>query len=397
VYWLSYGCLKSTQTFGHFCGCILKITNRPIFLHLATLFSLYFTTLLRSLLAHSLPILTIMRPLSADIRDRILAHIDHGLSDRKVAAVVGVSRSSVQKIRKQHRSNVCAANRGRPASLSVQNKRHLVRLVTSGKLDTAVSANHQLQADLGVFVSDDTVRRMLMEAGLAASAKVAKPMLSRKNVAARLAFAKRHQHWTVEDWERVIWSDETKINRFSSDGRSWCWVRDVENQERRTIKQTVKHGGGSLMIWGCMTVHGPGFMCKLEGTMVKETYKSILQDELARTIDHYGMDPQRVIFQHDNDPKHTARIVHEWLNEQLFDVLIWPDQSPDLNPIEHLWAWMKIRLNQYERAPTGMVDLWDRVQDVWNGFGADECRRLIHTMPQRVEAVLQAKGWWTRF
>ena len=60
------------------------------------------------------------------------------------------------------------------------------------------------------------------------------------------------------------------------------------------------------MIWGCMTAHGPGFMCKLEGTMVKETYKSVLQDELARTIDYYGLDPQRVIFQHDNDLKHTV-------------------------------------------------------------------------------------------
>ena len=138
-------------------------------------------------------------------------------------------------------------------------------------------------------------------------------------------------------------------------------------------------------------------MCKLEGTMVKETYQGILEDELMQTIDYYGMDPKKIIFQHDNDPKHKSKLVQNWLSEQEFDVLIWPAQSPDLNPIEHLWAWLKIRLNQYERAPSGMIELWERVQEEWNKFGVNECRRLIETMPSRVEAVLASKGMWTDY
>ena len=75
----------------------------------------------------------------------------------------------------------------------------------------------------------------------------------------------------------------------------------------------------------------------------------------------------------------------------------WPAQSPDLNPIEHLWAWLKIRLNQYEKPPNGMIELWERIQDVWSEFGADECCKLIHSMPKRIEAVLAAKGYWTDY
>jgi transposase len=383
--------------FGHFCRRFTKITKTIISRDPAALSSFYFVTFFTPTFYLFLQIFLTMKPISAELRDRVLAHIDNGLSDRKVATIVGISRSSVQNIRQQYRSNTPTAKDGRPLRLSSQDKRFLVRAVTSGELDTAVKANKKLRTELSVSVSDRTVCRVLVEAGLKSSPKVEKPLLSRKNIKARLEFAKRHQHWTAADWERVIWSDETKINRFNSDGRSWCWIRDVDGLEPRTVKKTVKHGGGSIMIWGCMTVHGPGFMCKLDSTMDRHVYKDILEEELAATIEYYDMDPSKVIFQHDNDPKHTAKSVREWLEEQQFEVLTWPAQSPDLNPIEHLWAWLKIRLNQYERAPTGMLELWDRVQDVWNGFGTEECVKLIHTMPKRIEAVLKSKGYWTDY
>src|SRR5262249_50686011 len=158
----------------------------------------------------------------------------------------------------------------------------------------------------------------------------AKPKLSAKNIKARFDFARHHRHWTVEDWKRVIWSGETKINRFCSDGRSWCWARDGKSRRPRHVKQTVKRGGGSLMICGCMTAHGPGFIGKIEGTMDRHLYKKILEEDLYKTIEEYEMDATRVIFQHDNDPKHKAKSVQEWLSEQPFEVLEWPPQSPDL-------------------------------------------------------------------
>jgi hypothetical protein len=129
--------------------------------------------------------------------------------------------------------NVC------PEKLSPQDKRACVRAVTSGRLDTATAAAKQLREETSVEVSDFTVRRALREAGLMAQEKEAKPKLSAKNIKARLDFARRHRYWTVEDWKRVIWSDETKVNRFSSDGRSWCWARDGEGRQPRHVKQTL--------------------------------------------------------------------------------------------------------------------------------------------------------------
>ena len=108
-------------------------------------------------------------------------------------------------------------------------------------------------------------------------------------------------------------------------------------------------------------------------------------------------DPSKYIFQHDNDPKHRAKSIQDWIANQHFEVLEWPPQSPDLNPIEHIWCHLKRRLNSYDSAPKGILALWERVETEWNKIGSDLCVYLIESMHRRVEAVLRAKGGWTKY
>jgi hypothetical protein len=82
------------------------------------------------------------------------------------------------------------------------------------------------------------------------------------------------------------------------------------------------------MIWSCMTAYGPRCMRQIKGIMDQHMYKSIHEDQLFKTIENYGLDAEKISFQHDNDPKHKARSVHEWLNGQPFEVLKWPPQPP---------------------------------------------------------------------
>ncbi|KAG1440110.1 hypothetical protein G6F55_013577 [Rhizopus delemar] len=76
----------------------------------------------------------------------------------------------------------------------------------------------------------------------------------------RLQWAKSHQHWTVDDWKRVIFSDETKVNRFASDGKAYAWKLPHEELNLRHVQQTVKHGGGNIMVWSCLTWEGVGWI-----------------------------------------------------------------------------------------------------------------------------------------
>ncbi len=222
--------------------------------------------------------------------------------------------------------------------------------------------------------------------------KKKKPRLAPRHMKQRLEFALRHQHWTEADWKQVVWSDETKINCLGSDGCKWVWRKPKERLSRHDVKGTVKFGGGSLMMWGCMTAQGAGYACCIDGNMDAQTYAHILDTELLQTMEYYGLDEQTIIFQQDNDPKHTSKRATDWFTTQGIQLLKWPAQSADLNPIEHLWFYLKRKLAAYETEPNGILELWDRVDTEWNKIPPQVCNNLMESMPKHIRAVLKSKG-----
>lgn len=338
-----------------------------------------------------------MKPTSNDKENVTIHLLEQGLSVRNVATRAGISPATVCRIKKRLLPDHNGASAGRPSLLSPTDKRKILRDITSGNHDNAAQISRRFATDNNTTVCAETIRRVLKENGLHAAPKVKKPLLSQRHRQARLDFARRHQHWTLADWHKVIWSDETKINRFGSDGRVWCWKHTGEILSNRTTQATVKHGGGSLMVWGCMTAHGIGYMTKIEGNLDAELYCNILRDELMQTLKYYDLRADDIIFQQDNDPKHTSKKAKECFQELGLTVLEWPAQSPDLNPIEHLWDHLKRKLAAQPTQPTGMLDLWQRVEEEWEAIGQDVVINLIDSMPRRVEAVLKAKGGPTKY
>ena len=151
------------------------------------------------------------------------------------------------------------------------------------------------------------------------------------------------------------------------------------------------------MMWGCMLWDGVGYSCKIDGRMDGELYTKILEDELQRSLTYYGKNPSSIIFQQDNDPKHKSKLATTWLQNHGFQVLSWPAQSPDLNPIEHLWTHLKRRVADYEVPPKGILELWDRVQEIWDNMGPEVSQNVIESMPRRIKAVLKTKGGYNKY
>ena len=116
---------------------------------------------------------------------------------------------------------------------------------------------------------------------------------------------------------KMIWSDETKIELFGLNVNGHVW------RKPGTIP-TVKHGGGSIMLWGCFSVAETGRLVRIEGKMDGGKYREILDKNLPQSTQDLRLG-QRFTFQQDNDPKHTAKTTQEWLLDKSLNVFEWPN------------------------------------------------------------------------
>src|SRR5215216_1071098 len=333
-------------------------------------------------------------------RAQILLSLQNGYTTREVAKAQKIAPSTVSRIRKrwlETHSLEDLARTGRPPIVNEPTQRRIVNLITSRRCSSAVEVRNQLQEKENLDFSTPTIRRVLRNNGLVARVKRKMPYLSKKHKKSRYNFAKKYENWTVEDWSKVIWSDESKFKIFGSDGKQYYWKRPGEPIKDHYIQPTVKFGSGSVMIWGCFTSRGVGGYCKIDGIMNANLYQQILHEDLMGTIRAHDFTVKDIIFQHDGDPKHRANSTKQWLKRNKVTVLDWPPQSPDLNPIEHLWNEVDRRLRHLPGQISSKDDLWNKIQQVWKEFDVETCTNLIRSMPERIHDVIKARGGYTRW
>ena len=136
----------------------------------------------------------------------------------------------------------------------------------------------------------------------------------------RLQFAKEYRHEPQKFWNKVVWTDETKINLDQSDEKDKVWRKKGSAHDSHT-SSSVKHGGRSVMAWACMATSGVGSLICID---------VVTHDGNSRIL--IG---RNFIMQQDNDPKYIGNKTKDFIWEKKCKVLDWSSQSPDLNSIEH--------------------------------------------------------------
>ena len=258
------------------------------------------------------------------------------------------------------------------------------------------SSSTKIQAQLPQceVVSKRTIRRRLFDHGLKARRPAKKPLLTRKNIKDRVAFCRKYKHWTSDQWEDVLFSDEatfTQSYSFVRSVRRPVGCRDEAKYCVSAVKQCSK-----IMVWAAFSGKSGRagmWIMKSGETINADMYTKILESKLLPFRDIHHIE----FFQHDGAPCHTAKTVQTWLKKHKVSIIgPWPGSSPDLNPIENLWVILKRRVAA--SSPSSADDVKEKIKLAWvTEIPNDLCRNLARSMPSRIAAVLAAKGLHTKY
>ncbi|GBM98948.1 Transposable element Tc1 transposase, partial [Araneus ventricosus] len=265
---------------------------------------------------------------------------------------------------------------GRPRVIKEKGRRRLSCLIKQNRRQTVAQLTAQYNAGPSASASEHTVQRTLLDMGLCSRRPTRVPLLTKRHPQLRLQWAREHRDWTVHEWKRVAWSDESRFLIHHVDGRAR--VRRLPGEqlppsctERRpmppcliplrypyrldghrspscTADHTQAAAAGGIMLWGTLSWSALGPVVVVEQTMKAANYLNIIADQL-HTYMAFVFPTGNGIFQQDNAPCHKVRIVLEWFEEHTdeFHLMSWPPNSPDLNPMEHIWDVMERQLKHH--------------------------------------------------
>lgn len=335
-----------------------------------------------------------MPRLSEENRNQAIGRLEAGETQSSVARHFNVRQSTICRLWQRynlHHSTRDRPRSGRPRATTPAQDRFIRVLHLRNRTVSAEYTAHNIPGLRRI--SAQTVRNRLRQHGIRPMRPYTAPVLRRQHRRARLRWCRNVRPWTLVQWRRIWFSDESRFLLYRHDGRMRVYRRRNERYAQHCIQGVDRYGGGSVMMWAAISVDGRTDLVHVQGNLTAVRYRDeILQRHLIPAID-----VRRQMFQHDNARPHTARVTVDYLAQNNVPVLPWPSKSPDLNPIEHLWDLLDRRVRRRQPQPQTLEQLRNALQDEWGRIPQQQIRRLIQSMPRRCQAVLDAHGGNTRY
>jgi len=283
---------------------------------------------------------------------------------------------------------------GRPRMMTAKKEERLRKFLLRNPFKTAKEVKAELPGwgNASVRLIQKTSQTRLKMPSRSAAKK---PLLTAAMVKKRIAFCKKHLRWTEDDWEKVMFSDESTFKLINPRAQRVRRPAGVNRYKQRYVVVNVKHPP-SVMIWGCFCgIGGRGSLYLLppKTTMNSVRYMEVLRSHLLPWMARLGATK----FLQDGAPCHTAKKVKAFLKEKNVSVMDWPGNSPDLNPIENLWAIMKRRLKKLPNI-SSLPLLMRAIRIMWTrDLPISLMKKLARSMPTRLKMCLKNKGQMTKY
>ncbi|CAF1225235.1 unnamed protein product [Rotaria sordida] len=155
------------------------------------------------------------------------------------------------------------------------------------------------------------------------------------------------------------------------------------------IKEVVQGGGAKVAFWGVISATGTS-CCKLYNqNMNSALYGDVIENELIPSINMWHLETNG-IYQQDNAPYYKTRDIKALFEDLSINILPWPAHSPDLNPVENLWAIID---KKFKKIPMHTIqELNESLRSEWLSVESTICANLIKSMPKRIAEYVKAKG-----
>ncbi|KAI4882733.1 hypothetical protein NFI96_028535, partial [Prochilodus magdalenae] len=226
------------------------------------------------------------------------------------------------------------------------------------------------QSPTAVNVSDQPIRNRSHEGGLRARRPVVGPVLTGQQCRARLAFTTEHQNWQICHRCLVLFTDESRFYLSTCNRRDRLWRRRGECYAACNIIQHDWFGGGSVMVWGGISLNGRTDLYRLDnGTLTAIRYQNETLGPVVRP--YAGAVGPGFLLVHNNARPNVVRVCRQFLENEGIDTIDWPTGSPDLNPIEHLWDNMFRSIRRHQVALQTVQELSDALVQIWEDIPQD--------------------------
>lgn len=328
-------------------------------------------------------------------KERIFTLSELKFSQREISKMTGFPRSSIQEIlsKREKKIDCRKSGSGRPKKISKKNSIILEAISAEDSSRNLTEMKNILREKTNIEISRETTRKELAVLGIKPYKAIKKPFVDKRNRERRFNIACKYLEKEDSYWNNVIFSDETTFELFPSSKNKTVYRKKHEKLIEENITKTKKFGGGKIMFWGCFSANGTGKLVAINGNLNAGKYINILANNLERSA--RMMDLDFYVFQQDGAPCHTARITENWFERKGIELLDWPAQSPDLNPIENLWSYIKRKLSKIKIV--SLEDLKDHVMKIWSEITPELCKRLIDSMPRRAQECYDARGGYIKY